>query len=97
MNPADTLSAQLLSSFAVDILKKISKKTKIDVYDLASSVPGLVHAHWYVADAPVTGCVYCKHTGDCCGGGRAVPVVSTEDPWTIVDGYDSRLANLCND
>ena len=96
MNPADTLGAQLLSSFAVDILKKISKKTKIDVYDLASSVPGLVHAHWYVADAPVKGCVYCKHMEDCCGG-HAAPVVSTEDPWTLVDGYDSRLANLCND
>jgi hypothetical protein len=27
---------------------------------LANAIPGLVHSHWYVADEPVDGCLYCE-------------------------------------
>jgi hypothetical protein len=55
----DTSVETLLTNFAVSIIIAISKKTKIDPDVLAQSVPGLVHSHWYIADAPVDGCLYC--------------------------------------
>lgn len=50
----------LLTDFAVNLIVAISKKTKIDPDELAQSVPGLVHSHWYIAkDDDVDGCLYC--------------------------------------
>lgn len=55
----DTVANDLLTQFAVDILKTISRKTKVDPDVLAAVIPGFVHSHWFIADEPVDGCLYC--------------------------------------
>ena len=68
MNFADSQASSLLSSFAVEIIKRVSAKTKIDPDVLAATIPGLVHDHWYISDEPVEGCLYCARAGSCGGG-----------------------------
>jgi hypothetical protein len=51
---------QVLTELAIHIIKEVSRKAKIDPDELASCIPGLVHSHWYIADAPVDGCLFCR-------------------------------------
>lgn len=62
MPTPDTFVQELLNSFAVDIIKRVSKKLKIDPDDLAAEIPGLAHSHWYISDGHVDGCLYCQRT-----------------------------------
>ena len=55
----NTIVNTLLTDFAVSLIIAISRKTKIDPDELAQSVPGLVHSHWYIAEDDVEGCLYC--------------------------------------
>lgn len=55
----DLVTEQLLVDFAVDIVKKISLKTKIDPDVIAACIPGLIHSHWFIADN-VAGCRRCE-------------------------------------
>ena len=57
----DVVTEQLLVDFAVEIIKKISLKTKIDPDVIAACIPGLLHSHWFIADnEPVAGCMRCE-------------------------------------
>lgn len=60
MEHCDAVIDTVLTSFAVDIIKAVSKKTKIHPTTLALAVPGLVHSHWFVTDEPIQGCLYCE-------------------------------------
>jgi len=62
MEGIDSVATDILTTFAVDIIKRISEKTKIDPDVLATSIPGLCHSHWYIPsedDEPVRECLYC--------------------------------------
>ena len=59
----ESVTDDVLTQFAVDIIKSISRKTKIDPDLFAAAIPGLVHSHWFIADTPVDGCLYCQR---CC-------------------------------
>ena len=59
LDPCDRITADLLERFALEIIVRISLKTKLHPTDLASLVPGLLHSHWYKQD-DVDGCAYCR-------------------------------------
>jgi hypothetical protein len=61
MHTPDTLASDLLTAFAVDIIKAVSKRTKIDPDELSKAIPGLIHSHWYIEN-DVDGCLYCART-----------------------------------
>lgn len=58
----DSAIESLLSEFAVHLVKRIASRTKLDPETVAACVPGLVHAHNFIADDGeiVTGCLYCS-------------------------------------
>jgi hypothetical protein len=58
----DSAIESLLSEFAVHLIKRIALRAKLDPEVVASCVPGLVHAHNFVADDGeiVAGCLYCS-------------------------------------
>jgi hypothetical protein len=61
MHTPDIVASDLLTAFAVDIIKSVSKKTKIDPDELANAIPGLIHSHWYIED-DIDGCLYCARS-----------------------------------
>ena len=82
----DAVSDTLLTEFAVELIKRVSLKTKLDPDVLASAVPGLVHSHWYVAhpDERVDGCLYCARRATAVAaavgvGGRPGSAVGARD------------------
>lgn len=59
----DRVTELLVRGAGVQVIKAISKATKIDPDFIARFVPGLVHAHWFKARLPDE-CAYCRRNQD---------------------------------
>lgn len=78
-NFVDITVDKILSDFATEIIKTVSKKTKLDTNTLAVAVPGLLHSHWYISGSYVDGCEFCAKIRRCNSGGATNGQIATDD------------------